>query len=258
MSSTYSINSSQIISLALGRLGLLEIGDTPDTNTYNNALMSLNLLIKQMSVDGLKLWKITELIIPTTSGQTSYVLGGSTSTLMYDSLNPTVAITDKPLKIIQGFYRNIQVTPNIDTPVLIVSKQEYNMLGSKFSTGTANTLFYDPRENNGILYVYLTPDLNSQTNIQLHVVAQMPLNDITLGTGTSTDTPDFPIEWQNTLVWGLADELAMQYGVPVNSRQEIAARALEYREKLSDWDVEASSTFFMPDFRSTNPNSYGR
>jgi hypothetical protein len=258
MSSTYSISSSQIISLALGRLGVLEIGDTPDSNTYANALMALNLLIKQASIDGLKLWKISELIIPTTANQTTYTLGGSSSTLMYNSLNPTVAITDKPLKIIQGFYRNIQVSPPIDTPVLLVSKQEYNVLGSKFSTGTANTLFYDPRSTYGVLYVYLTPDLNSQTNIQLHVIAQMPINDVTLNTGTSTDTPDFPIEWQNYLVWGLADELSMQYGVPMNYRQEIMQRAAMYKEKLSDWDVEASSTFFMPEFRSTNTNSYGR
>jgi hypothetical protein len=173
---------------------------------------------------------------------------------MYDSLAPTVAITDKPLKVIQGFYRNIQSTPYIDTPVMLVSKQEYNVLGSKFSTGTANTIFYDPRKLNGLLYVYLTPDSNAQTNLQLHIVAQMPLNDISL----ATDIPDFPNEWMNCLVWNLADQLALEYGVPMNARQEIATRALAYKTQLSDWDVEASSTFFQPDFRSTSNNSYGR
>ena len=254
MSSTYTVTRDQIITLALSKLGVLEIGDTPDSNSIANASMTLNLLIKQMSTDGLKLWKISELVIPLTNNQTSYVLGGSTSTLMYDSLAPTVAITDKPLKIIQGFYRNIQTTPYIDTPVMLVSKQEYNVLGSKFSTGTTNTIFYDVRNLNGILYVYLTPDANAQTNTQLHVVAQMPLNDIS----ASTDIPDFPNEWMNCLVWNLADELALQYGVPMNARQEIAQRANMYREKMSDWDVEAYSTFFAPDFRSTSNNSYGR
>jgi hypothetical protein len=253
MSSTYSVNSQQIITLALNKLGVLEIGDSPDTNTTNNAQMTLNLLIKQYNTEGLKLWKNSELIIPLTTGKTSYILGGSTSTLMYDSLNPTVAITDKPLKAIQGFYRNVQVTPNIDTPLLLISKQEYNMLGSKFSTGIANTMFYDPRNLYGVLYVYLTPDANASTNIQVHLVCQMPLNDI----NATTDIPDFPVEWMNCLVWGLADELALQYGVPLNARQEIAQRAMMYKEKLSDWDVEYNSTFFMPDFRSTSKNSYG-
>ena len=254
MSSTYSITRDQIISLALRKLGILEVGSTPDAETIANASMSLNLLIKQLGTDGLKLWKVSELIIPLTANKTSYTLGGVSSDLMYDSLAPTVAITDRPLKVIQGFYRNITSTPVIDTPVMIVSKQEYNVLGSKFSTGTANTIFYDVKKLNGLLYVYLTPDSNAQTNLQLHIIAQMPLNDITL----ATDIPDFPNEWMNCLVWNLADQLSLEYGVPMNARQEITQRAVAYTTLLSDWDVEASSTFFQPDFRSTSNNSYGR
>jgi hypothetical protein len=252
MSSTYTVTRDQIITLALRKLGILELGETPDTDTIDNATMSLNLLIKQLSTEGLRLWKISELIVPLTASQTSYILGGSTSTLMYDSLAPTVAITDKPLKVIQGFYRSIQVTPYIDTPVLLVSKQEYNVLGSKFSTGTANTIFYDLKSLNGILYVFLTPDTNASTNIELHLIAQMPLNDIS----GATEIPDFPNEWMNCLVWNLADQLALEYGVPMNARQEIAMRATSYRAMLTDWDVEVSSTFFAPDFRSTGNSSY--
>ena len=254
MSSTYTVTRDQIITLALRKLGVLEIGSTPDPDTIDNAAMSLNLLIKQMSTDGLKLWKISELIIPLTSGQTSYTLGGSTSVLMYDSLNPTVAITDKPLKVIQGFYRNQQNTPPIDVPVMVISKQEYNILGSKQSTGVANTIFYDPRKLNGMLYVYLTPNDYTQTNLQLHIIAQLPLDDLS----TALAVPDFPNEWMNCLVWNLADQMSMEYGVPMNARQEISLRASAYKAQLVDWDVEASSTFFMPDYRSSSINSYGR
>ena len=135
---------------------------------------------------------------------------------------------------------------------MLVSKQEYNVLGSKFSTGTANTIFYDPRKLNGVLYVYLTPDVNAQTNLELHLVAQLPLDDL----NTALDIPDFPNEWMNCLVWSLADELALQYGVPMNSRQELSQRAAIYKEKLSDWDVEAASTFFSIDYRSTGNTAY--
>jgi hypothetical protein len=254
MSSTYTVSRDQIITLALRKLGVLEIGDTPDSDSIDNASMSLNLLIKQLSTEGLKMWKNSELIIPLVNGQTSYTLGGSGSTLMYDSLAPTTAITDKPLKVIQGFYRNKQSTPNIDIPLMVISKQEYNILGSKFSTGTSNSIFYDPKKLNGILYVYLTPDLNTSTNMELHIVAQMPLDDLT----TALGVPDFPNEWMNCLLWNLADQLSLEYGVPMNARQEISQRAMTYKTMLSDWDVESSSTFFQPDFRSTSVNSYGR
>jgi len=253
MSSTYTVTSQQIATLALGKLGVLELGDTPDSTSIANAQMTLNLLIKQLNTEGLKLWKNSEIIIPVTNNTTQYILGGSTSVTMYDSLAPSTPITDKPLKAIQGFYRTTTTTPYIDTPLLLISKQEYNMLGSKFSTGIPNTMFYDPRNLYGVLYVYLTPDAYTSSNVQIHLVCQMPLNDIT----ATTDIPDFPVEWMNCLVWSLADELALQYGVPLNARQEITQRAAMYKEKLVDWDVEASSTFFMPDYRSTSRNSYG-
>jgi hypothetical protein len=252
MSSTYTISRDQIISLALRKLGVLEIGAVPDTDTIDNAAMSLNLIIKQFSIEGLKLWKNSELIIPLVTNQSTYILGGSTSTLMYDSLNPTVAITDRPLKVIQGFYRNNSVSPYIDIPVMVISKQEYNVLGSKFSTGTANTIFYDTKKLNGVLYVYLTPDVNASTNMELHIITQLPLDDLS----TALAIPDFPNEWMNCLVWNLADQLSLEYGVPMNSRQEIAMRAGTYKTLLTDWDVEAASTFFAPDFRSTGNSSY--
>ena len=66
------------------------------------------------------------------------------------------------------------------------------------------------------------------------------------------DVPDFPNEWMNVLVWNLADQLAIEYSVPANHRQEIAARAKAYREQLTDWDVESTSTFFQADLRMAN------
>jgi len=60
------------------------------------------------------------------------------------------------------------------------------------------------------------------------------------------------------LVWNLADQLALEYGVPMNHRQEISQRAMMYKTQLTDWDVEATSTFFNPDYRSTSTNPYGR
>jgi len=254
MSSTYTVTRDQVIALALRKLGVLELGDTPDANSIANANMSLNLLIKQFSTEGLKLWKNAELRIPLVGSNNYYVLGGSNSALMYDTTQPSTAVTDKPLKILQAWYRNISVAPNIDTPIQLLSKQEYNILGSKFSTGTANSIFYDVKALNGILYIYLSPDTYSLANLELHVVAQMPLNDMLL----STDIPDFPNEWMNTLIWNLADQLAIEYGVPMNYRNEIMTRAKVYKDQMNDWDVDAYSTNFQPDYRSMIPNSYAR
>jgi len=79
-------------------------------------------------------------------------------------------------------------------------------------------------------------------------MAQQPIQDVNYG----SSVPNFPVEWMNTLVWNLADQLAIEYSLPAGHRQEIAARAKTYREQLTDWDVESVSTFFQADLRMAN------
>ena len=173
---------------------------------------------------------------------------------MYDTLafNPAAPVLYRPLKIIYAYYRNTSVTPNVDVPVQLLSKQEYNALGSKFVTGTTNSIFYDVKKLFGAMYVYPTPDASVAANSILHIIAQLPLSDIS----TCETITDFPQEWFNALAWNLADQLSLDYGVPVNARQEIAARAKLYLDQLSDFDVEAVSTYFQVDMGSINPSSY--
>ena len=242
MSSTFTVNRDQIITLALRKLGVLELGSVPDSETVANASLALNLYIKQMETEGLKLWTVNELVLPLVNNQTVYSIG-PVSQVPATDLN-----TPKPLKIIQGWLRQITVQPPIDTPMQLLSQQEYNTLGSKFSTGVANSLYYEIRQNSGNLHVYLTPNYNAAYQYELHLTAQQPIEDI----NTGSSIPNFPAEWMNTLVWNLADQLAIEYSVPGNHRQEIAMRAKTYREQLTDWDIESVSTFFQADLRMAN------
>jgi hypothetical protein len=246
--STFTVSRDQIITSALRKLGVMELGDTLDPVTTANASLVLNLLIKQMSTQGIKLWTVDEAVLPLVNNQTTYVLGGTGTDYFYLASDPLkTQVTDKPLKLIQSWLRNIQVTPPVDIPMQVISKQEYNVLGSKFSTGTANSVFYDPRRVDGKLSVFLTPNTSTVSNYELHFVYQRPIYDIT----TAQAIIDFPNEWMNVLVWNLADQLAIEYGVPANSRQEIAQRASAYKEQLMDWDVEEASVFFRPNAQMT-------
>lgn len=242
--STFTVSRNQIITSALRKLGVIELGDTADPETIANASIVLNLFIKQMATSGIKLWTVDTGVLPLVANQTTYTLGGTATDFFYAE-NDVIktAVTNKPLIIIQGFLRNIESTPNIDSPMMLISRQEYNTLGSKFSTGTMNSFFYDVRNLDGKLNVFLTPTTDTATNYEFHFVYQRPIYDIT----TAQASPDFPNEWMNTLVWNLADQLAIEYGVPMGNRQEIALRARAYIEQLEGWDVEIASTFFKPD-----------
>jgi hypothetical protein len=200
-------------------------------------------MVKQWMTEGIKLWTVTEYTLTLVASQTEYIIGPTGPGL----------IADRPLRLIQGVIRNIAVTPYIDTPLQILSKQEYMTLGSKFSTGVANSVYLNPGPTSASVKLFLTPDTATATNYQIILTCQRPIYDIS----TASSVPDFPNEWMNCLVWNLADQLSLEYGVPMNTRQEIALRALNYKDKMVDWDVEPGSTFFSPDFRSTSVNSYG-
>jgi hypothetical protein len=235
MTTTYSVTRDQIISAALRKLQVLELGVTPDATTVTNASQALNIMIKAWQTQGIKLWTIKDYVVPLVSGQKTYTISPSGSN-----------VTDnKPLKMIQAWALNISVTPNIKTPLVIVSRQEYNLLGSPDSSGMISSVWYEPGQTVGTVTVYQNPDATTATNYQLQFAGQQPINDVTL----STDTPDFPIEWNQALVWGLADELSLEYGSHVNNRQEISAKAERYRRSLEDFDVDSTSTTFSPDIR---------
>jgi len=242
MTTIFTITRDQIISGALRKLQVLELGATPDADTVTNAYTSLNVMIKAWQTQGIKLWTIKNYSLPLVAAQNLYRIGNS-------PVSPTVVMdmtTDKPLKVIQSFLRNISVTPNIDTPTQILSRQEYNILGSKSATGQINSVWYDPRTTYGEVHTYLTPDATIAANFQLVLVCQIPLSDLTL----AADIPDFPQEWLQAMIWGLADELAIEYGCHINQRQEIAMKANKYRDDLEGWDTETASTFFQVDTRN--------
>ena len=241
--STYSITRDQIIITALRKLGTVEPADTTstiDSNIVTNCAQALNLMVKQWMTEGIKLWTVTDYTLTLVASQTSYIIGPSGPDL----------VADKPLRLIQGLLRNISVTSYIDTPLQILSKQEYTTLGSKFSTGIANSVYLNPGLTSATVKFFLTPDTSTATNYQAILTCQRPIYDIS----ASSDVPDFPNEWMQALVWGLADQLSLEYGLPVNHRQEVLLRAEKYKMQLMDWDVEYESTFFQPDSRNFTPS----
>jgi hypothetical protein len=133
----------------------------------------------------------------------------------------------------------------VDQPLIIVSQQEYNFLGSKFTTGTSNSIQYWPYVDYGTLKIFLTPDVNTANNYEVHLTVQRAIYDI----NKSNETFDFPQEWYQALRWGLASELILDYGVPEQKSVLITQRAQMYKERLAAWDTENASTMFQPDMR---------
>lgn len=226
----FNLNRDQVIKGALRLLGVISQGQTPDTAQVNDAAEALNVLCKAWEAEGLPLWAIkTETIIPV-AGQTSYTIG-----------NGLDVNTEEPLKVYQAWYRNN--SSGIDVPMVQLVEQQYNALTNKSQQGTPVQYFYKRLNGSGIMYLFLTPDSNFANNFTVKFLFQRPFADF----DTSTDVPDFPQEWLRALKYGLADEIALEYGYPQKDRQELGQRAMMYKEEALAFTQEEGSLLFKPD-----------
>jgi hypothetical protein len=129
-----------------------------------------------------------------------------------------------------------------DTPVAIISRTDYAQLANKTSTGKPVQAYYDPQLGNGTLYVWPAP---SDVTDVLRFWYERPLEDF----DAAADTPDFPIEWAEALIFGLADRLAPTAGVSLQTRAAIKAEAAEKLATAMAYDRETAPVFFQPDNR---------
>lgn len=236
---TYTATRDQVISYALRKLGVLELGITANATEVTNAATALDMMIKSWITKGIKLWTIQEVIVPLTASTTSYIIGPT-------GASPTpVVIADKPMKLMQAWLRKTANTPDTDIPLQVLSQQEYNQLGSKFSTGTSNSVYLQVGRDTSTLYVYLTPDATTVADNDIYLVTQRTIQDA----GTSGQTLDFPSEWLYALGWNLAAELSTDYGVEPERISYIEMKAMKALTEVEEFDSEYNSIYFSPEIR---------
>ena len=142
MTTTFSVTRDQVIQGALRILGVVIEGQVPTTEQYTTGTEALNYLLKSWNRQGLNLWTMRMASIPLVSGTALYTLGSTGSVVM-----------DRPSKILNAY---IRTSSGNDTPITLVTKAEYNMLGSKTSQGRPNQFHYDPYLNNGTILFTLS------------------------------------------------------------------------------------------------------
>jgi hypothetical protein len=145
----------------------------------------------------------------------------------------------RPTKIVYAFRRDRN---DIDNEVAIIGQKEYLRQSNKGSSGPPVEIWYQPTLTTGSLHVWpVVPGANWD---KLILTAQYYPDDF----DAASDNPEFPIEWGQALVYGLADKLASEYGVPLNERKMLKAEAeFELQEALA-YDSENASVIFSMDY----------
>jgi len=152
--------------------------------------------------------------------------------------NKVYAYTTKsyrPQKIVYAYRRD---TSSQDTPVDLIGEIAYRGLSDKASEGPVNQAWYHPTLTNGTLYTW--PVDGGSSVDKLIIVQQVRPDDF----DANADNPEFPVEWGEALVYGLADRVAPSYGIPRNDRLLLKAEAAEKLSDALDYDVENASVIF--------------
>lgn len=223
----YTITRDQLIYGALRLAGVIAQGETPSASQVSDAATTLNMLVKAWMADGMPLWAIRTVTITPVANQNTYTYN-----------------TPKLLKPLQAWNR--QTASQVDIPMRMISRQEYNILGNKSTTGNPIQLFFNPDRDSTEIKLFPTPDSNAAAQNVIYIVAQVPYQDF----NSATDTPDFPQEWYEAIKYGLAVRLAGEYNIDIETRRVLQQEAAAIKQEALSFGTEENSLYFQRDWRS--------
>jgi hypothetical protein len=230
-SGTYTWTSSRnsIIRDALRKVGALGDYETLDDVRLQVGIDALNPMIKKFQTLGMPLWATTQIEIPLS-------FWASASEV---NIGPSQAINqlDKPLKVLQA----LRGDASDETELNIYTWTDYNNLSDKTMIGAPVHLFYQPLRTTGRIALWPRPDTYWQTKT-LYLRYQRPFQDM----NSSTDEPDFPVEWHEALIYNLAVRLAPTYGLPPAERAALNKEAKDILDETKSFDQEEGSLFIIP------------
>jgi len=224
---TFSVTRDDIIKAALRTVGRLGEGATPSTEDYTNCSQALNILVKALVTDGAVLWGFATVSFTTVASQASWSIAAS---------GGDVTLAYVPPRVFQAVLRD---SSNKDVTLWQISKQEFDLYSDKTSASQPNMFYYEPGLAAGTVYLLPRPSDATHT---VRLTVQRPFQDM----AASADTFDFPQEWYQVLKWGLADEIALEYGAPAAVVAMVAGKAEMLRRKMGGWSQEEATTFFTP------------
>jgi hypothetical protein len=217
---------ASIIADAYFDAGIIQEGDSPNSEQIASSMRRLTDLINFEQTQGVKLWLNVDTAIPLVSGQGTYVLSPTGDVVM-----------PKPPRAIQGYYID---SSSIRRPLTVLSWDDYIRLSQITETGAINSFFVNKKATELSVFFWLIPDATAATGVA-HLLLQTQVTNFI----SCTETMNFPAEWRIFLHWALADELST--GQPQAIMDRCQQRAERYREALENWDVEDAPTRFTPD-----------
>ena len=281
-SNDFKLTRDELINSSLRVLNVIGEGQVANTSQLSDGSQALNILVKSLQNKGNNLWTSTWAKLALNS--TSVVTNGGTT---YECLEPhTSSATDEPgvganwqaywvesnktatgawalstsytfsgvvdlginyIGLEQAFVRENSGGSISDYNLTKSSFTDYLNLIDKSVDGLPQNIYsYERLDSNGdtnlSLYMYPAPD--DVSTQQLHVLATRHIYDF----DSATDNPDIPVRWSKVLKFGLAVEMAPEYGIFGERLSQISDIYLDALNDARKEDSEQYIRFASPSY----------
>lgn len=227
----FEVSRDTIINAALRKLGVLGEGVSANSTQLSVGAEALNLIVAEFQTFGMPLWSREEYLLVLNPGQQLYTFGiGQEINIPF------------PLHIQQALLEVPPYTTQIDIGLL--SSYDFRLLPNG-SRGTPVNLMYQPKINYGELSVWPTPGTSVPTGTHIKLIYQAPFQYFDSG----TNTPYFPQEWGNALIYQLALNLSDEYTIPEQKKAFIEKQAEKHLSSALSFGTEDGSLFFSKDWQ---------
>lgn len=236
---TFEGLTSDIIKDALYTINAIPAGSyeelvaTGDSETVAHAKRVLMRMVNDWQNEGANLWKMERTTQALVASTASYTLAALTVDVLPEGI----------------FLRD---SSGNDRKMRLIGRREYTAIVDKDQTGTPTLLYVEKVTANTatvlgvshayqggiILYPWPVPD--SATPV-LHYTRLKKIEDST----TDANDPDYPVRFQDALVFGLAWKLSFAYQVPADRLRMLKEEAMATKARAFMDDKERGGVHFM-------------
>lgn len=217
-SGTYAFapTNADIVLNAFSRLGIR--GPALLQEHLLQARIEANLALSVWANNGVNLWSLEEVTLPTVAGTQTYTLDASTVSVM------------------QTFLREGTGEATNDTVLMPISRDDYASQPNKLLQGKPTVFWFNKQITPQITF-WMTPD----DVYSIHYWRMRQLQDVSLG---SAQTPDLPDRFFDAFIAELAARLAVHYAPALEDKRRMQADMAW--TKAAGEDVENVNMYITP------------
>lgn len=207
------MTAQEVIQAAMRKLGVYASGETPTTTELADGLSALQSMLRAWAGRRLVVFASVKDTLTLVAGTASYTWGSG----------GTLATT-RPHSVFGAYVLD---NDNVSHPVEQITEDEYRRIQMKTTAGRPDHMFLHQLYPLSYIYLYPTPDAVET----LYIDSMKPFTE-TSSFAALADEIDFPLNYEEPIIYNLAIRLASEFGKVVPA--EVAAIAASgLREVMS-------------------------